>query len=179
MDIDLLSQNIKTKCAENEISISQLEKELRFGPGAIGKWKQSAPSIEKVAAVADYFRVSLDEICGIKKTKEEMAFMDRLIQRTADADIKWIPYSGRGVFGNGHNLTQNYSEMYEAQYNIGRFFIGQVENDLEFYMSLEDGQYLKQNENIAQLQELWKIIKDKEQELQEKIDEYKKNFTDS
>ena len=42
------------------------------------------------------------------------------------------------------------------------FFVEQVQNDLEFYMSSENGQYLKQNENIAQLQELWKIIKDKE-----------------
>lgn len=179
MDIDLLSQNIKTKCAENEISISQLEKELRFGPGAIGKWKQSAPSIEKVAAVADYFRVSLDEICGIKKTKEEIAFMDRLIQRTVDADITWIPCSDRGAFGNKFDLTRNCSEMYGAQYDIGRFYIGQGDNDLEFYISLEDGQRLRQNENIVQLQELWKKIKEKEQELQEKIDEYKRNFIDN
>lgn len=179
MDIDLLNQNIKEKCAQNGISVSQLEKEVRFGAGAIGKWKQSAPSIEKVMAVADYFRVSLDELCGVKKTKEEMAFMDRLIQRTVDAEIKWIPCSGRGVFGSRFDLIQNCSEMYGAQYNIGRFYIGQSENDLEFYMSLEDGQCLRQNENIVQLQELWKKIKEKEQELQEKIDEYKRNFTDN
>lgn len=179
MDIDLLNQNIKIKCTENEISISQLEKELGFGAGAIGKWKQSAPSIEKVVAVADYFRVSLDELCGVKKIREEMAFMDRLIQRTVDADIKWIPCSVRGVFANRFDLTQNCSEVYEAQYNIGRFYIGQGESDLEFYMSLGDGQCLRQNENTVQLQELWKKIKDKEQELQEKIDEYKKNFTDN
>lgn len=178
MDIDLLNQNIKTKCIENDISISQLEKELHFGAGSIGKWKQSAPSIEKVMAVADYFGVSLDEICGVKKTKAEMAFMDCLIQRTVKGDIKWFPCSSGKAFSSRFNLTQNWSGIYAAQYDIGRFYIGHNENDLEFYMSLEDGQCLRQNEDKKQLQELWKRIKDKEQELQEKIDEYKRKFTD-
>ena len=105
--------------------------------------------------------------------------MDRLIQRTVDADITWIPCSGRGAFGDKFDLTRNCSELYGAQYDIGRFYIGQGDNDLEFYISLEDGQCLRQNENIVQLQELWKKIKEKEQELQEKIDEYKRNFIDN
>ncbi|MCM1122153.1 MAG: helix-turn-helix domain-containing protein [Eubacterium sp.] len=178
MDLDLLYQNIKLRCEQKGISITQLEKELHFGAGLIGKWKQSAPSIEKVMAVADYFRVSLDELCGVKKKKTEMAFMDRLIQRTVNGEIKWFPCSGGRILNNRFDLIQNYDEIYGAQYDIGRFYIGHDGNAWKFYMSLEDGQYLKQNEDIMQMQELWKSIKEKEQELQEKIDEFKRNFMD-
>lgn len=44
--------------------IPVLENELGFGSSTISKWDKSAPSIDKLVKVADYFGVSLDYLVG-------------------------------------------------------------------------------------------------------------------
>lgn len=62
MNMEYLHDRIKEECRKREINVSQLAKELHFGTGSIAKWNQSAPSIEKVVAIADSFRMSVDEL---------------------------------------------------------------------------------------------------------------------
>ncbi|MNW33563.1 Helix-turn-helix domain protein [compost metagenome] len=57
-----LVENIKELCELNGISIPKLEKELRFGNGAIYNWDKSSPAIDKVQRVAKHFKVSFDKL---------------------------------------------------------------------------------------------------------------------
>jgi transcriptional regulator with XRE-family HTH domain len=44
------------------ITISKLEAEMGFGSSTIRKWATSAPSVDKLKKVADYFGVTVDEL---------------------------------------------------------------------------------------------------------------------
>lgn len=66
---------ISQLCSERGITISDLEKTLKFGASSINKWKEHKPSADKVKAVADYFDVSMDYLYGrtdIQKVADEM-----------------------------------------------------------------------------------------------------------
>ena len=60
----MLLVKIKELCSQNSITVSELERVLKFGNGTIHKWDEAQPSIEKVKMVADYFEVSLDYLSG-------------------------------------------------------------------------------------------------------------------
>ena len=51
-------------------TIATVEKELGIGNGTIGRWDASAPSADKLAAVADYFDVSVDYLLGRSDSKK-------------------------------------------------------------------------------------------------------------
>ena len=55
---------IKLLCKKHRIYVKDLEAVLGFGVNTMNKWDSISPSIDKVIKVADYFGVSLDEICG-------------------------------------------------------------------------------------------------------------------
>lgn len=57
-------QNIRIKCAELGITIAQLERELGFAKGSIGKWMNSFPLLDRAIKVADYLDISIDELCS-------------------------------------------------------------------------------------------------------------------
>lgn len=58
----MLYDNIKILCAEKNISVGQLEKELGFSNGSICKWNENEPGIRKVQKVADYFQVPIEKL---------------------------------------------------------------------------------------------------------------------
>lgn len=58
----MLIQNIKNICALHGISVSALEKTLGFGNGTISKWAKCSPTVEKLAMVANYFGVTVDDL---------------------------------------------------------------------------------------------------------------------
>lgn len=181
MDIDILYMNIKEYCAQMGISITQLEKELHFGTGTIGKWKQSFPSIEKVVTVAEFFHVSTDELCGLVKEREEVKskFMEGLIKKTLESEIIWYKCYYHDFTSIRFCPSFSYNEVdeiYGADYDVGSLYIVHKKNELALYILLANYSCMKQDENFLQLQELWTILKNKEQELQENIDEYKRKF---
>ena len=51
---------IRQLCREKGVSMSTVEKDCGLGENSIFKWKNSMPSVEKVAKVAQYFGVSID-----------------------------------------------------------------------------------------------------------------------
>lgn len=53
---------ITDKCWDKRTTVAGLERELGFSNGAISKWKNSNPSVDKVKKVADYFGCSVDEL---------------------------------------------------------------------------------------------------------------------
>ena len=70
----IIVANIKSLCLERQINISQLEADLGFGNGSIGKWrtaKKVAP-IERIGAIAKYFDVPASTIVGEKAYKDKV-----------------------------------------------------------------------------------------------------------
>lgn len=64
MDSNLLINNIRDLCKKNHVSISKLEADLFLSPGLISRWNKNMPSLDKIADIADYFGVSIDELAG-------------------------------------------------------------------------------------------------------------------
>lgn len=67
-----LLTRIKVLCAENNTTLSSLEKTLEFGNGTISKWDKATPSGDRLAKVADYFNVSVDYLLG-REVSEELS----------------------------------------------------------------------------------------------------------
>lgn len=91
MDKDIMVQNIKYLCSKNEVTISQLEREIGVSPGFLTRMSSSYPSIDKVAAVADFFNVSIDFICNfiIKEDSLYDIFVENLAIKTQKRTIQW------------------------------------------------------------------------------------------
>lgn len=179
MDAAVLTRNIKQKCRDKGISVSQLEKEVGFSTGSIGKWGQSSPSIEKVMAVAEYFQISLDEICGLYKSRQETEFMECLIRKTNEGELVWEICFSKEVGRIGMDivkLEEDTAEMYTAEYGTGKIYLGYSQDKFELYISLENSACVKQHEDIEQMRKLWELIKEKEHALKVKIDEFKREF---
>ena len=51
---------IKLLCDKSGTSVKRLEKDLGFSNGSISKWKDTEPSSARLAAVAEYFGLSVD-----------------------------------------------------------------------------------------------------------------------
>lgn len=66
---------IRELCKSAGTSITKLEVELGWGNGTIGKWKKakSAPPVDKLGKIADYFGVSVDYLLGSETKKEPTA----------------------------------------------------------------------------------------------------------
>lgn len=59
-------------CIQHNILIKDLERELNFSNGIIGKWKVSSPNIKYLLSIADYFNISIEELCyDIDITQEQ------------------------------------------------------------------------------------------------------------
>ena len=58
----MITTNIEILCHKKGITVSGLERNLGFGNSTIAKWGKASPTVEKLAAVADYFGVTVDEL---------------------------------------------------------------------------------------------------------------------
>lgn len=56
----MIYDKIKEICKEKGISVSSVEKEAGLGNGAISKWNESSPTLERLQAVANVLKVKLD-----------------------------------------------------------------------------------------------------------------------
>ncbi|MDE6566527.1 MAG: helix-turn-helix domain-containing protein [Lachnospiraceae bacterium] len=180
MDIEYLHQKIKEECRKRGITISQLEKELGFSVGSIGKWSQSAPSIEKVVAVADFFGLSVDELCGIKKTKDDMQFVEKMIQKTIEGGLAWYSCSEDEIlhfrFSTIEDLIKPY-QIYVAPYDVGNFLLLSDENQRKrLYINISESAYYKQDAGDGLLDELFTAIEEREEEIKSQIEKFKQQF---
>ena len=58
----MLYSRIKALCDEKKISVYNLEKTAGLSNGAVGKWKVSMPSADKLSRVADILGVTVDDL---------------------------------------------------------------------------------------------------------------------
>lgn len=70
-------KKIKTLCAEQGLSILQLEKELGLSH-SVHRWDESKPSIDKVKLVADYFGVTVDYLLADESYDENEMIKQKL-----------------------------------------------------------------------------------------------------
>lgn len=89
----VLIENIRRLCNKRNIKITNLEKELGFGAGIINRWGNDAdPSLSKIIQIADYFKVSIDEVVGYNNVIND-EFIEKIISQTEDKVIQWKPYN--------------------------------------------------------------------------------------
>lgn len=55
----LIYDKVKEICKEKNISISSVEKKAGLGNGAITKWNNSSPTVDKLKAVADVLEIDV------------------------------------------------------------------------------------------------------------------------
>ena len=53
---------IKKLAEARQMTIQELERELGFGNGTIGKWRTKQPKLPNVKKVADFFGVTIDSL---------------------------------------------------------------------------------------------------------------------
>lgn len=58
----MLATKIRKLCRERQTSVAILEEQTGIGKNSIYEWDKSSPSVDKVKRVADYFRVTVDEL---------------------------------------------------------------------------------------------------------------------
>lgn len=73
-----LVEKVKQLCETNGTTLTALERELGFSGSSIRKWDESAPSTDKVKAVADRFDVSVDYLIGREPSDEVEEMLEYL-----------------------------------------------------------------------------------------------------
>lgn len=93
MDGNYLIDNIRNLCKKNKVSISKLETDLFLSPGLISRWNKSMPSLDKIADIADYFSVSIDELIGrsfnLPENNQLGRFLFLLYQQSIYGETTW------------------------------------------------------------------------------------------
>ena len=62
LNLACLLPNIQTLCAEQGISLAELERRSGLANGVVRKWDKTSPTLRSASAVADYFGVTLDRL---------------------------------------------------------------------------------------------------------------------
>ena len=75
--------SIKNLCKEHNITVTKLEETLGMSQGLIGRWNKSDPSLSKIIDIADYFKISLDEVVGYNNFVNDK-FIEKLLSQTSD-----------------------------------------------------------------------------------------------
>jgi len=62
----MLLQNIKEKCKEENLTLSELERKAGIPERSIYRWDELSPSFDKVVKVAAALNCSVEELVGVK-----------------------------------------------------------------------------------------------------------------
>lgn len=66
-----LKDRVKYLCDKNNISMNKLEEELGFGKGYLSKLGKSAPNVNNLKKIADFFGVDLNYLVGKEESTEQ------------------------------------------------------------------------------------------------------------
>mgnify|MGYP002564059439 CR=1 FL=1 len=179
MDNELLVKSIRETCKENNITPSQLENELGFGAGLISRWSKSSPSLDKIIDIADYFKISIDELIGRKIDStflEEDSFLFTLMKFTKDKSLIWnidknylikeiCNQSYEDIFG----IYKDDTEIYNTSFNESTIFLvsqydiyyGKMDDiDIALYIRPDNNSIpVLQNYSSESLEDIWYEIR--------------------
>ena len=91
MNNAVLLSRVKDLCAERGISLARMERDLGFSAGSSYRWPKSTPGIDRINAVAQYFHVSVDYLCGrtdLKENPESLVDSDLISLQRAIQNLK-------------------------------------------------------------------------------------------
>ncbi len=71
-----LKERIKMLANSEGLSLPKLEEELGFGGGTISRWDKSAPSADKLAKIADRYKVTVDYLLGREQAEAEIPIIN-------------------------------------------------------------------------------------------------------
>ena len=60
----MLYNNVKKICEDKKISISKMERDLELPRSSICKWNENEPSVTKAKKVAEYLKVTVEQLLG-------------------------------------------------------------------------------------------------------------------
>lgn len=92
MNNEQIVNSVKKLCQEHDITITKLEETLGMSQGLISRWNKSDPSLSKIIDIANYFKVSLDEVTGYKNITNDK-FISKLLSQTTNRILKWHIYN--------------------------------------------------------------------------------------
>lgn len=83
-----LADNLQINRRRMGLSQEELAEKCQISRQAIAKWEsgESVPTIEKLIFLADFYKVTLDELVG---RKDDAALFEEFIKRYVPADIKF------------------------------------------------------------------------------------------
>ena len=125
---EILLANIRELCRKNQITVNHLEKMTEMGTGTISRWNKASPSLDKVYAIAQFFRISIDKLVGydvegdppVDIDEKTSQVIDYLIDITMEADENesfWQDYkSGENVHLMVDHLKSMKDEMCRLLY---------------------------------------------------------------
>ena len=58
----MIYRNIEVRCKKRGISISTLERAVGLGNATVKGWNESAPRVDNLKKVADYFGCTVDDL---------------------------------------------------------------------------------------------------------------------
>ena len=58
----MIVEKIKALCKREGVTVKALEEICNLSNGSIRKWDESKPSVDKIARVASFFGVTIDEL---------------------------------------------------------------------------------------------------------------------
>ena len=66
----MILRNIKKEAEKKGISIGEIEKKAGLSNGAIFKWRNSSPTVEKLKAVANVLGITVDDLIREDRSEE-------------------------------------------------------------------------------------------------------------
>ena len=130
MDSSLLINNIRNLCKKNQVSISKLEADLFLSPGLISRWNKNTPSLDKIADIADYFGVTIDELAGRSSSPSGSGrFILRLYRQSIHGETVWEILNPQSLpdelsdVAFPKNFGDNLHSSYYAAYQNGFFIL--------------------------------------------------------
>jgi hypothetical protein len=67
----MMHECVKRLCNDDGITITELERTLKFGNGTIHNWDKVNPSVGKVKLVAEHFKIGIDDLMSGKIPSRE------------------------------------------------------------------------------------------------------------
>lgn len=58
----MIVDNIRALCKREGVTVKALEEICALGNGTIKRWDKNSPSVDKIARVASFFGVTIDEL---------------------------------------------------------------------------------------------------------------------
>ena len=112
-----LSENIKKLRLEKDMTQSQLATVLGVSEQAVSRWENgnTYPDITLLPAIADYFKVSIDELMGMESYKDEKE-TEEIIRIVKDNERK-------GLIAENVKLLTEAAKKYPTNYVILNYLV--------------------------------------------------------